>query len=122
MKQAIAILLFFTPYAFASSPWPGAAYSEVRGYGYRDSGPEESIFRDGKLSSSIINKSGTPLTTDQIQRLVRAVTRKSRVIDLVQCFRPHHAFVFYDARHKAVAWVDVCFECGNAKAHPIPFM
>lgn len=123
MKQAAAILLFFAPCAFASSHWPGVPYSEVRGYASRDYYIEnESIVLNGKLSSGIINKSGAPLTPNQIQRLVRAITRKPpRVIDLVQCFRPHHAFIFYDVRHKPVAWVDVCFECGNAKAHPEPF-
>jgi hypothetical protein len=121
MKQAAAILLFFAPCAFASSPWPGVPYAEVRGYAFKDSGPEESIFRDGKLSSSIINKSGAALTAHQIQRLVRAITRKPpKVIALANCFDPHHAFIFYDARRKPVAWVDVCFHCHNATVHPYP--
>src|SRR5205823_2599237 len=91
---------------------------EVRGYAYN---PEvgESIWHDGKLASSVINKSGTLLSTAQTQFLLRAITRKPpTTIDLTNCFSPHHAFVFYDTRQEAVAWVEVCFHCSNIEAHP----
>jgi hypothetical protein len=34
------------------------------------------------------------------------------------CFNPRHAFVFYDAAMKPVAWVELCFQCHNAEAEP----
>jgi hypothetical protein len=116
--RALAILVLIASTGLASS-WPGVAYTEVRGYAYN---PKigESIWHDGKLSSSVINKSGTLLTDGQAERLVRAITKKPRrAFDLANCFDPHHAFVFYGAHQKAVAWVEVCFHCNNIKAQPI---
>src|SRR5438067_1002814 len=94
LVRTLAILVLIASTSLASS-WPGAAYIEVRGYAYN---PEvgESIWHDGKLASSVINKSGTLLSTAQTQFLLRAITRKPpTTIDLTNCFSPHHAFVFY---------------------------
>jgi hypothetical protein len=115
--RTLAILVLIASTRLASS-WPGGAYTEVRGYAYN---PEvgESIWHDGKLASSVINKSGALLTTAQTQLLLRAITKKPpKSIDYTNCFSPHHAFVFYDAHQKAVAWVEVCFHCNNIKAEP----
>ena len=113
--RALAILVLLASTCLASS-WPGAAYTEVRGYASENGAP---IWQDGKLTTSVINKSGTLLTAAQTELLLRAITKKPRrTFDLTQCFDPHHAFVFYDAHQKAVAWVEVCFHCNNIKAQP----
>ncbi len=113
--RALAILVLFASTCLASS-WPGAAYTEVRGYASENGGP---IRHDGKLTNSVIAKSGTLLSAAQTDLLIRAITKKpQKTFDLTQCFDPHHAFVFYDAHQKAVAWVEVCFHCNNIKAHP----
>jgi hypothetical protein len=79
----------------------------------------ETIWHDVKLAASAVNKSGTLLSAKQTERLIRAITKKPpETLILTNCFDPHHAFVFYDANRKAVAWVQVCFHCGNIQAHP----
>lgn len=115
--RALAILVLFASTSLAQS-WPGAAYTEVRGYAYNpDIG--ELIWHEGKLARSVINKSGTLLSTAQTKRLIQAITREPpRRFGLTNCFDPHHAFVFYDAHQKAVAWVKVCFHCNNIRAQP----
>jgi hypothetical protein len=71
------------------------------------------------LSATGRDKSGTLLTAAQTELLLRAITRKPpNTVDLTNCFSPHHAFVFYDAHQKAVAWVEVCFHCNNIAGHP----
>jgi len=130
MARALAILILLGSTSLAS-PWPGVPYAEVRAYAYNpENGPRvkdrsghvlmyETIWHDGKLATSVINKSGTLLSATQIARLVQAITKKpSETSILTNCFDPHHAFVFYDAHRKAVAWVEVCFHCGNIQAHP----
>ena len=92
---------------------------EVCAYAYnpRVGETDPSILRDGKLSSTVVNKKGVVLTAEQSKRLVSSVTGKHPATEAyAACFDPHHAFVFYDAAWKPVAWVEVCFECGNAEA------
>jgi hypothetical protein len=117
LVRALGILVLIASTSLASS-WPGGAYTEVRGYGYNPA-IGEPIWHDGKLASSVINKSGTRLSAAQTELLLRAIIKKpQKRIDLTNCFSPHHAFVFYDAHQKAVAWVEVCFHCNNIKAQP----
>ena len=35
------------------------------------------------------------------------------------CFFPHHAFVFYDAANKPVAYVNICFNCQQIYSAPL---
>jgi hypothetical protein len=79
----------------------------------------EPLVYDGKLANSVINKSGVLLTPSQIQRVIRAITKKPpATIVQARCFDPHHGFVFYDARKRPVAWVEVCFECNRISTEP----
>lgn len=34
------------------------------------------------------------------------------------CYMPHHAFVFYDAKEKPVALIDICFMCDQTVSWP----
>jgi hypothetical protein len=112
----LILLLAVAPASAAH--WPGVDYSEVRAYAYNHK-RYAALVEDGKLGPTVVNKTGVRLTGRQIERLIRAVSAKrSGTIDIVQCWRPHHGFVFYDGRGKAVAWVEVCFECGNMHESP----
>jgi hypothetical protein len=115
--RALLILLVFVA-SVSAAPWPGVPYSEVRGYAYNHK-RNGLLVRDGKLGPTIVNKAGVPLTSRQINRLIVAVSgKRSGTIDIVECWDPHHGFVFFDARGKAVAWVEVCFKCGNMHSTP----
>ena len=32
------------------------------------------------------------------------------------CYVPHHAYVFYDQKHRMTGWVELCFGCRNYRA------
>jgi hypothetical protein len=129
MARSLAILLFCAASAFAEPSWPGVPYVEVRGYGYNHVSPvfdsqgrqimnAPLIDEDKRLGPSVVNKKGVPLTSTQVQHLLRAITGKHAAHPRARCWQPHHGFVFYDTRGTAVAWVEVCFECGFARTTP----
>jgi hypothetical protein len=116
-----ALLVFFASLGFGvSTSWPGKPYVEVRAYAYNRNGDmDRVILKNDRLDHSVINKHGVPLEADQTRRLVAAVTGKRPEPHFTTaCFNPRHAFVFYNAEKKPVAWVELCFECGNAAAEP----
>jgi len=123
--MAVSILLLLPLCVIAAASWPGRSYVEVRGYAYNSaSGPaaknnqSPDIIRKGKLSSTVINKDGALLSSAQVERLIQAITGAHAKHSSSRCFKPHHAFVFYDAAGKPVAWVEVCFECQNLEMSP----
>jgi hypothetical protein len=113
----------------AAASWP-PPFVEVRGYSYNriepPSGKDSTgrrrmyypLFEDGRLTDTVINKAGARLATNQVQRLLKAITGKHPEHLHARCFNPHHGFAFYDASNKAVAWIEVCFECGNTESWP----
>jgi hypothetical protein len=117
-----AVLLSLLLIASANATqWPGVAYSEVRGYAYNayERGRIRDLVENGKLGPTVVNKAGVRLTARQIDRLIIEVSnRRSGTVDLKTCWSPHHGFVFYDAQGKAVAWVEICFRCGNILSSP----
>ncbi len=121
--RSVAITLSFLSFVgpcLGAGDWPGAAYAEVRGYAYNKRGfPDLPILQHGRLSRTVLNKSGVVLTAAQTQRLIAAVTGDRLLPEsMAMCFDPRHAFVFYDAAKKPVAWVELCFECAGALAEP----
>jgi hypothetical protein len=128
MPRAFAILFLVASPAFAS-PWPGVPYAEVRGYAYNYVSPvfdvrgrqlmnAPLVDENGQLGSSVANKSGARLSPEQVQRLIHAIIGMHPAHLTARCWKPHHGFVFYDTRGKAVAWVEVCFECGFTRPSP----
>jgi hypothetical protein len=120
MRFAACIPLFISITVLAAPHWPSASYVEVRAYAYNSEGdPNRPILKNGRLDSSVVNRRGVILTQQQVSRLVAAVTGKSPLPEsITACFDPRHAFVFYGAAKKPVAWVELCFECHNADAEP----
>jgi hypothetical protein len=98
--------------AHAATPWPTVSFSEVRAYSYNvtGNGPQP-IIKDGKLNATVINTDGAPLATNQVSRLLAAITGEHTPHLLAFCYNPRHAFVFYDSDKKPVAQVEICFEC-----------
>jgi hypothetical protein len=113
----LACLLSITTLAASSSPH--ASYIQVRAYAYNREGDiDRPILKNGQLDFSVVDKRSVVLTAQQSARLIAAVTGKRPVRPEAMCFNPRHAFVFYDAAMKPVAWVELCFQCHNAEAEP----
>lgn len=119
IRAAILLSLSMTM-AVRANAWPSVSYSEVRAFSYNSKGePDRPIIHYGRLDKSVINKRGTLLTAAQAKQLLAAVSGNHpdpKVYTL--CFNPRHAFVFYDSTHRAVAWIEVCFECNNVHTTP----
>lgn len=119
MKAILLLLLLSTVSLFADAPWPGVQFTEVRAYAWPNDKTTERVILDGmKLKSGAINEEGAPLTADQNKRLLAAVTGAHHKYRVAACHLPHNAFVFFDAAHKPVAFVEVCFSCFSMRAEP----
>ena len=119
MRVFACILLLLSITTLAASSWPHASYVQVRVYTYNREG-RFARPHSGKRSAGffVVNKRGVVLTAQQSARLIAAVTGKRPMHFSMMCFNPRHAFVFYDAAMKPVAWVELCFQCHSAKAAP----
>ncbi len=102
--------------------WPNVSYTEVRGYSYNPKGEmSRHILTNDKLDDTVLNGEGTLLSQSQVERLVTAVSDyDTSMIESGSCFNPRHAFIFYGADSKPVAWVEVCFECTSFTCDPSP--
>jgi hypothetical protein len=106
--------------ATAVASWPECEYKSVRAFAYNRKGDLfRPIIKNGRFDSSVVNPIGAVLNDEQVKRLIAAVTGKHPEHKwIAACFYPRHAFVFFDAAGHPVAWVEVCFECNNAKTEP----
>lgn len=100
----------------AHSSWPGVSYLEVRAYYSRE--PFENSFRQSGVPDQVDDKDGVLLDGDQKRRLISAVTSRVEPYATVDCWWPHHAFVFWDPLGNPVAEVDICFGCLQVKGGP----
>ena len=128
MRAFVIVVLLASAFTTAAK-WP-PPFVEVRGYSYNRIEPPPGkdrtghrrmyypLFEDNRLTGTVINKAGARLSANQVQRLLRAITGKHPEHLHAMCFNPHHGFVFYDASSKPVAWIEVCFECGNTESWP----
>jgi hypothetical protein len=119
MNRTIILFLFSSLSLFAADKWPGVPFNEVRAYAWpADTDTETVVLPDKSLMPGVLNKNGALLTRDQVKRLRAAVTGKHADHPVAACYVPHNAFVFYDARRKPVAFVEVCFACLGYRAEP----
>lgn len=79
---------------------------------------EELIRDDMTFAAGVINKDGALLNEKQVQRLLKAESRRFQKRGVAGCYFPHNAFVFYDAKGKPVAFLEICFDCMGARAIP----
>ena len=99
--------------------WPGKEFKEVRAYCYdytADQSP--SFFINGRMHKGVMDAKGVKLTSSQTQRLLTALTVSQGKQDRTPCYKPHHAFVFYDASGKVAAVFEMCFGCNKFVATP----
>lgn len=117
------LLLLLTLTALqAKDSWPPKPFTHVVAYCYdytKDPRGVSIIFKDGTHHAGIIAPYTRRLNDGQTKRLLKLLnTQVDYPYGDVDCYDPHHAFVFYDAQWTPVAWIDICFECEDY--HPIP--
>lgn len=100
--------------------WPGVAFSEVRAYCYDYTAEEQvSFFINGRMHKGVMNPQGVKLNDAQTKMLLTAITVSRPKQDRTPCYKPHHAFVFYqkDGKDKGdgkvVAVFEMCFGCNR---------
>ena len=119
MKLSLFLFLLSAAFVSAAAPWPGVQYAEVRAFAWDASvSPEELIRADMSFADGVINKDGTRLSDAQVKRLLRAEAHPLAVPRTPGCYNPHNAFVFYNARKKPVAFLEICFDCTISRTYP----
>jgi len=99
--------------------WPGKGFKEVRAYCYDytvENSP--SFFINGRMHKGVMDPKGVKLTPAQTQRLLTALAVSQDKQDRTPCYKPHHAYVFYDASGKVAAVFEMCFGCNKFVATP----
>jgi hypothetical protein len=68
------------------------------------------------LSTRIV-KSGV-LKHEAAEQVIRGSTQGTKRHPIMECYEPHHIFVFYDYDGRPVAAIEVCFSCNRVKMTP----
>ncbi len=68
------------------------------------------------LSTRLV-KSGV-LKHDAAEGVLRSTTNGSKLHPIMDCYDPHHLFVFYSYEGHPVAAIEVCFSCNRVKMTP----
>jgi hypothetical protein len=76
---------------------------------------ENGVYRDDVPATD-----GGALSADEIALLRRSIRIDAEPHAMAMCCTPRHAFMFHDGRHRAIGYLDVCFECGCAHVYPPP--
>jgi hypothetical protein len=58
------------------------------------------------------------LTPEQAKGVIVAASADVPRLPPMECYEPHHVFVFYSKAEKPVACLEVCFTCNAAKLRP----
>jgi len=126
MRTLFSILAFFslsTPaVAGELKPFPSFKYSQVKAYNFNAKVglPECStpLNEDGSLCSSVKGR-GKRLSKTQAKTLFAILNDPSSYKrPRARCFTPHHAFVFFNRKGKAVGQISLCFECDRLFIEP----
>lgn len=127
MRTLLAFFFFIsfilaTQAAEPAKAWPTKPFKHVVGYCYdytKDPRGSDITFPDGSLSRGVIHATTVRLDADQTKELMILLSTDSKdEPDEVECYDPHHAFVFYDADWKVVASIDICFFCAEFSSRP----
>jgi hypothetical protein len=125
--QKFLLLLFISAVSLrAETPWPGIAYKEVRAYAWDPDPrltmdkpfPHLLIHDDMSFADDVLNKDGALLSASQVKRLLTAEAHRWKERGKAACYEPHNAFVFFDANHQPVAYLELCLDCLGARTSP----
>ena len=99
--------------------WPGVPFQEVRAYCYDFTvGPVSDFVHEGRIHPGVMDPKGVKLTPAQVAKLMRVITVSQPKGPRTPCYKPHHAFVFFDAQGKVAAVFEMCFGCNRQKSTP----
>jgi hypothetical protein len=94
--------------------WRKIKFTHAKAYLYGiEEQTTEYIITNGKLHASVVNPSGTPLSKEQVEKVIKVAMREiGKESDIAFCFVPHHGIVFYNGE-KPVSHISICFDCGR---------
>lgn len=99
--------------------WPGVPFKEVRAYCYDYTAESRNSFwAEGRMHKGVMNPKGVKLSPAQVKRLLTDITVSQPVQVRSNCYKPHHAFMFFDGSGKVVAVFEMCFGCNRYVASP----
>ena len=67
----------------------------------------------GTVVDPKMDPKGVKLSPAQVRALMNAITTSHDKQMRTPCYKPHHAFVFYDAAGKVVGLFEMCFGCNK---------
>ncbi|MGJ8672771.1 hypothetical protein [Rubritalea sp.] len=114
----ISLIIALTQFAICEK-WQPKGYAYVVGYTYdctKDPLGQSIILKDGSLHDGVIRAVTIRLNKRQISSLwehLRERPEGDEEFEEADCHDPHHAFVFYDLGWKPIAWINICYLCGN---------
>jgi len=123
LEKMKPILILFTLFVSISSSFAGFSVRdihEVRAYvyDYTQEKDNKTLLKNGKLHKGVINAGGAKLSEAQVKRLLGALNSKEEDQFGALCYMPHHGFVFYNKKGKALGHIELCFQCGNVDSSP----
>lgn len=99
--------------------WPGVPFKEVRAYCYDYTAEWRSSFwADDRMHQGVMDPKGVKLSPVQVKRLLADITVSQPTGARTNCYKPHHAFMFFDAKGQVVAVFEMCFGCNQFVATP----
>ena len=70
------------------------------------------------MHKGVMDPKGVKLSAAQVKRLLTAITVSQPAQARTNCYKPHHAFVFFDAKGRVAAVFEMCFGCNQFVATP----
>ena len=99
--------------------WPGVPFKEVRAYCYDYTAEGRSSFwAEGRMHKGVMDPKGVKLSPAQVKRLLADITVSQPKQPRTSCYKPHHAFMFFDAKGQVAAVFEMCFGCNQFVATP----
>jgi hypothetical protein len=99
--------------------WPGVPFRTVRAYCYDYTAEWRSSFwANGRMHRGVLDPKGVKLSEAQVKRLLTDITVSQPERARSSCYKPHHAFMFFDEKDQVVAVFEMCFGCNHYVATP----
>lgn len=121
MKHLL-LLIIFLPFSLAAQDfsWSKPKYAYAKAYLYNlAANSSDHIIQNGKLHASVADTNGIRLDSAQCAKAINVMQGRSKEQDdVASCFIPHHSIVFYNEKNIPVAWISICFSCGQKRAVP----
>jgi hypothetical protein len=83
-----------------------------------DGDPDVPLIVAGRFNRKYASRLTKRLDGKETELLTKCVSGKHKPMWKFMCFDPHHAFVFYDKGSKALAQIEICFDCNTFRSSP----